>query len=66
MKTLHLKVDNNIYDILLSMLKGLPKEKIEIIEDKQANNNNLMKYAGKIKWPVDGVEYQRKIRDEQW
>jgi len=66
MKTLQLKVDNNIYDTLLSMLKGLPHDKIEIIEDKQHSVADIMKYDGTIDWPVDGVEYQRKIRNEEW
>jgi Arc/MetJ-type ribon-helix-helix transcriptional regulator len=26
--------------------------------------SNLMQYAGKIPWPVDGVAYQRQVRDE--
>lgn len=50
------------------MLRGLPGNKIKIIEDE--NNEplaaDIMKYAGKIKWPVDGVEYQREIRDKEW
>ncbi|NJO18032.1 MAG: hypothetical protein HC877_20580 [Thioploca sp.] len=25
---------------------------------------DLMQYAGKISWPVDGVVYQRQVRDE--
>ncbi len=75
MKTLQLKIDNSLYEILLSMLKGLPQDKIKIIEDRKQNippkeDNipvaDIMKYAGKIKWPVDGVEYQRTIRDKEW
>ena len=75
MKTMQLTVDNNLYDILLSMLKGLPQDKIEIVEsiDTKADplgtkkaKFDIMKYAGTINWPVDGVEYQRKIRDEEW
>jgi len=36
MKTLHIKVDDTLYDILLAMLKGLPAQRIEIIEDVEA------------------------------
>lgn len=28
--------------------------------------DDLKKFAGKVKWPEDGVEYQRRIRDEEW
>lgn len=75
MRTLQLKIDNNLYEIILSMLKGLPQNKIKIIEDEKYSDSpktdsthvtDIMKYAGKIKWPVDGVEYQRIIRDEEW
>lgn len=27
---------------------------------------DLKKFSGKVKWPEDGVEYQRRIRDEEW
>ena len=26
--------------------------------------NGLAKHCGKLKWDVDGLEYQRKVRDE--
>lgn len=74
MKTLYLKIDNSLYEILSSMLKGLPGNKIKIVgdgkqsvssdTDSTASVADLMKYAGNITWPVDGVEYQRTIRDE--
>jgi hypothetical protein len=28
------------------------------------NKKNLTKYCGRLKWDIDGVEYQRKMRDE--
>ncbi len=46
------------------MLRGLPRNKIKIIEEKsQPQPADIMQYAGQIEWPVDGVEYQRTIRD---
>ena len=75
MKTLCLKIDESLYEMLLSMLKGLPQQKIKIIEsDRNLLLNpcedsppfNIMKYAGKIQWPADGVAYQRAVRDEEW
>ena len=67
MKTLHLKIDNSLYEIILLMLKGLPRNKIRIIEEKDHHTSaDIMQYAGQLEWPVDGVEYQRKIRDEEW
>lgn len=68
MKTLHLQLDNSLYGIILAMLRGLPKNKIKIIEEKPGNHHpaDIMQYAGQLEWPVDGVEYQRKIRDEEW
>ena len=67
MKTLCMKVDDSLYSILLAMLNGLPKDKITILEtDSQAECASLMRYAGSIAWPVDGVEYQRQLRDEEW
>ena len=66
MKTLQLKINDQLYDTLLAMLKGLPKTDIEIIETNEAMNVSLdkgkpkvldiMQYAGTIKWPVDGVK----------
>ncbi len=67
MKTLHLQIDNSLYGIILSMLRGLPKNKIKIIEGKpSAPTADIMQYAGQMEWPVDGVTYQRKMRDEEW
>ncbi len=67
MKTLYLKIDNSLYEIILAMLRGLPKNKIKIIEESlHPPVADIMQYAGQIKWPVDGVEYQRNIRDEEW
>ena len=67
MKTLYLEIDNSLYKIILSMLRGLPRNKIKIIEEKsQSHPADIMQYAGQVEWPVDGVEYQRKIRDEEW
>jgi hypothetical protein len=75
MKTLCLKIDESLYEILLSMLKGLPEQKIKIIESSRKSLPNpsevprafdVMKYAGKIQWPADGVAYQRAVRDEEW
>jgi len=74
MKVLQLKINEQLYDTLLAMLKGLPKKDIEIIEANdeieikkdKSHEIDIMQYAGTIKWPVDGVEYQRKIRDEEW
>lgn len=67
MKTLCMKVDDSLYSILLAMLNGLPKDKITILETgSHADCASLMRYAGSIAWPVDGVEYQRQFRDEEW
>jgi hypothetical protein len=67
LKTLYLEIDNSLYKIILSMLRGLPRNKIKIIEEKsQPQSADIMQYAGRVEWPVDGVEYQRKIRDEEW
>ena len=67
MKTLYLKIDNSLYEIILSMLRGLPRNKIKIIEEPPPPPTaDIMQYAGQLEWPVDGVEYQRKIRDEEW
>ncbi len=74
MKALQLKINEKLYDTLLAMLKGLPKKDIEIIEENneivtsidKPHEIDIMQYAGTIQWPVDGVEYQRKIRDEEW
>jgi hypothetical protein len=67
MKTLYLEIDNSLYKMILSMLKGLPRNKIKIIEgNSQPRPADIMQYAGQLDWPVDGVEYQRKIRDEEW
>ncbi|WP_353573061.1 hypothetical protein [Candidatus Albibeggiatoa sp. nov. BB20] len=35
MKTLTLNIDETLYDTLLAMLQGLPKQKIEIIEETE-------------------------------
>ena len=77
MRTLQLKIDNNVYDTLLAMLKGLPEDKINIIEDEQEDTNlsdtakmeahDIMAYSGKIK-SFDGIKdpvaWQRKVRSE--
>jgi len=31
---------------------------------EQGKESKLSKHIGKLKWDIDGVEYQRKIRDE--
>ena len=72
MKTLHLKVENNLYGTLLAILKELPDEKIKIIEHKQEKNSlykaeDIMRYAGKITSFTkikDPVKWQREIRSE--
>ena len=76
MKALQLKINDQLYDTLLAMLKGLPEKDIEIIETNaeiiapiakdEPQILDIMQYAGTIQWPVDGLEYQRKIRDEEW
>lgn len=77
MKTLRLNIEDNLYETLLPMLKGLPEEKIEIIEqqsEKRSLSNsdkerpfNIMQYTGKIKSFSkinDPVAWQKKIRSE--
>ena len=77
MRTLHLKIDNNVYDTLMAMLKGLPDDKIKIIEDNQRDDNlsypatmkkhDIMTYSGKIKsfsGIKDPVAWQRETRSE--
>ena len=73
MKALQLKINERLYDTLLAMLKGLPKKDIEIIESNDElakidkhRSIDIMQFSGTIQWPVDGVAYQRKIRDEEW
>ena len=31
---------------------------------EQGKESKFAKHIGKLKWDIDGVEYQRKIRDE--
>ena len=73
MKTLQLTIDDNLYDTLLALLKGLPKNKIKIIEDSKtqiiANETSIdiNQFAGKIKSFAaikDPVAWQREIRSE--
>ena len=77
MKTLHLKVENNLYGTLLAMLKELPASKIEIVEHNQEEISlygaeDIMEYAGKITSFAeikDPVAWQREIRaewDREW
>ena len=76
MRTLHLKVNDNLYGILLAMLKGLPNEKIEIIEEDDdidlLNMDNrkvvdIMECGGALKSFTkidDPVAWQKEIRSE--
>jgi len=34
------------------------------IKRKPGNKKNLMKHFGKLKWDIDGLEYQKSIRSE--
>lgn len=45
-----------------SVIKKAPKT----IEDERATRKGLdaKKYEGKIKFPVDGLTYQKQVRDE--
>ncbi|WP_353570490.1 hypothetical protein [Candidatus Albibeggiatoa sp. nov. BB20] len=42
MKTVTLNIDETLYDTLLAMLHGLPKQKIEIIEENQKTKANIV------------------------
>jgi len=78
MKTLQLTVDDKLYDTLLSMLKGLPKQQIKIIEDTATSTipenktTDLNQFAGEIESfsaIKDPVAWQRRIRaewDREW
>ncbi len=46
MKTVTLNIDETLYDTLLAMLQGLPKQKIEIIEQEEISDIN--QFAGSI------------------
>lgn len=41
-------------------------EKVTDQSKERSNSEALMKLAGTVDWEVDGVEFQRKIRDEEW
>ena len=43
MHTLTLKIDETIFDKVLFFLENLPKNKIEILEDKKADQNDFIK-----------------------
>jgi hypothetical protein len=45
MKALQLKINDQLYDTLLAMLKGLPKKDIEIIESNENNEWQDLKNA---------------------
>ena len=47
MKALQLKINDQLYDTLLAMLKGLPEKDIEIIESNE-NVNSIQKKQSKI------------------
>ncbi len=70
MKTLQLKVDDQLYEILLAMLKGLPEQQIDIIENAEIlvpaekKTIDINQFSGKINWPVDGLAYQKEVRAE--
>lgn len=70
MKTLQLNVDDSLYDVLLTILKELPKRKIEIIEtDSVANEkeHDINRFAGTVKSYDainDPVLWQQEIRAE--
>ncbi len=74
MRTLKLSVSDHLYDILLAMLKGLPEKDIQINEVEQVSTTEKEKFdinelAGTVKWPVDGLTYQKEIRkewDREW
>lgn len=48
MKTLQLKINDHLYDMLLAMLKGLPKNDIEIIESYEENVKSEAEKKSKI------------------
>ncbi len=75
MKILRLKLSEQFYETLSAMLKGLPKEEVEIIEQPQTEKVkedepfDINQFAGTIDWPVDGLQYQKKMRaewDREW
>jgi len=54
-----LEIDDNIEQLRQLELKELVDT--TLLGTEQID---LMQYAGKIQWPVEGVAYQRQIRDE--
>jgi len=67
MKTLQLIVEDNLYEILLAMFKGLPEKQIKIIEDTSIPVD-INQFAGKIKSfsaIKDPVAWQREIRSDR-
>ncbi len=73
MKTLRLTVEDYLYDTLLAMLKGLPKQNIKIIEDSSVQTKDDEKpfdintFSGTIESFSkinDPVAWQKEIRSE--
>jgi len=72
LKTLQLKMDDSLYETVLAMLKGLPEEKIKIMEEDkisigEKSNFDIMQYAGTMKSfsnIEDPVAWQKDIRSE--
>ncbi len=69
MKTVTLNIDDTLYDTLLAMLQGLPKQKIEIIEEDQTKNEilDINQFAGTINSfaaITDAVQWQNELRSE--
>jgi hypothetical protein len=65
MKTVTLNIDETLYDTLLAMLQGLPKQKIEIIEQEEISDIN--QFAGSISSfaaITDPVQWQNELRSE--
>ncbi|NJO18317.1 MAG: hypothetical protein HC877_22065 [Thioploca sp.] len=54
-----LKIDDNI-----APLRQLELQEVVGTTLPKTKQIDLMQYAGKISWPVDGVVYQRQVRDE--
>jgi len=67
MKTLTLNIDETLYDTLLVMLQGLPKQKIEIIEETKNEITDINQFAGTIHSfaaITDAVQWQNEQRSE--
>jgi len=78
MKTLQLNIEDHLYDTLLAMLKGLPKQDIEIIEstskeliEKQPDKNKLAHVMASIAERgtafnniKDPLSWQQEIRQD--